>query len=154
MKKYALDQKTGKVAWKFQSEGEKSYGVWDHNLYALNAETGAIVWKIHVPMRVYGSAIEHNGTIYFGCFDGTVFGVDPASGESRWKFQTASNSKYYEVFDESGGFNKDFQLYGADYLESERKIHELGSVLSSPVIRENMIYFGSSDGNVYAVMLE
>jgi len=44
-------------------------------------------------------------------------------------------------------------LYGADYLESEKKIHSLGSVLSSIIIQEENLYFGSSDGYIYSVSL-
>jgi outer membrane protein assembly factor BamB len=105
-------------------------------------------------MRVYGSAAERNGVVYFGCFDGKVYGVDHLTGEIRWEFQTdASRSGYDEIFDAEGGFKKGFELYGPETLESEKKIHALGSVLSSVVIRNDLIYFGSSDGNLYAVQL-
>ena len=86
-----------------------------------------------------------------------VFGFSILNAQEylQWQFQTdASKQNYFEIYSEEGGFDEDFELYGADYLESERKIHELGSVLSTPVIWENKIYFGSSDGNLYAVKLK
>jgi outer membrane protein assembly factor BamB len=32
------------------------------------------------------------------------------------------------------------------------KFMSVGTILSSPVVAENVIYFGSSDGNLYALM--
>lgn len=164
---YALDVNTGAVRWNYREvqgwiiatplsyEGKLYFGTSDaHMFYCMDKASGAILWNIHVPMRVYGSAIEHKGLIYFGCFDGKVFGVDPASGETRWEYQTlASRTNYSQIFKPDGSFNDDFVLYGANYLDSERKIHTLGSVLSTPVIQDDVIYFGSSDGNLYAVKL-
>ena len=65
----------------------------------------------------------------------------------------ASNENYHTIFGPDGHFREDFELYGNNYLESEAKIHSLGSVLSSPMIDEGVIYFGSSDGKMYAVNL-
>jgi outer membrane protein assembly factor BamB len=47
-----------------------------------------------------------------------------------------------------------FVLYGADNETPENMIHALGSILSSPVVEDGMIYFGSSDGHLYAVSLQ
>ncbi|MDX5482079.1 MAG: hypothetical protein LPK07_10405, partial [Hymenobacteraceae bacterium] len=63
---------------------------------------------------------------------------------------------YSSVYDEQGEFRKDFVLYGEtmEAVEnSESKIHALGSILSKPAINEEVIYFGSSDGYLYAVKL-
>jgi outer membrane protein assembly factor BamB len=106
-------------------------------------------------MRVYGSAIEHNGTIYFGCFDGILRGVDYKTGEVTWQFKTdGSKENYNKIFNSNGLFIEGFELYGKDYLESEKLIHTLGSILSTPVIDKNIIYFGSSDGSLYSVIID
>ena len=164
---YALDAKTGRGWWNMRQirgwiiatpveyEGRLYFGTSDaHLFYCLDKLSGEIVWTIPVPMRVYGAAVVHKGMVYFGCFDGKVFGVDPMTGETKWEFQTdASKSGYPGIFKEDGHFRDDFELYGADYLESEKRIHSLGSILSSMVVSEDILYFGSSDGCLYAVRL-
>jgi len=106
-------------------------------------------------MRVYGTAAALDNIIYFGTFDGKMMGVDYQTGETVWEFQTlASKEKWNTIYQSNGDFRDDFQLYGYNYIESEARIHSLGSILSSPVIDDGLIYFGSSDGRFYAVELK
>jgi len=105
-------------------------------------------------MRVYGSAVVYNDIIYFGCFDGKMRGVDAASGKILWEFTTdAGNQNYKLIYKTDGTFTDGFELYGKDYLGSERLIHTLGSILSTPAIDNGNIFFGSSDGALYSVKL-
>lgn len=164
---YALDSQTGRGHWNMKEIGSwiiakplvynnfVYFGTSDtHRFYCLSKANGKIIWQIPLPMRVYGSAIEHNEIIYFGCFDGILRGVDFKTGEIAWQFETDGSKKNYaNIFNSNGQFVEGFELYGNDYLESERLIHTLGSILSSPVIVNNTIYFGSSDGSLYSVNL-
>lgn len=164
---YALDAETGRGRWNMRQvrgwiiatpaehEGKLYFGTSDaHLFYCMDKGNGEILWTIPVPMRVYGSAAVHGGVVYFGCFDGKVYGADQLTGEIKWEFQVeASKAGYDKIYDREGGFREDFELYGPDYLESENKILALGSVLSSIVIQEDILYFGSSDGHIYAVPL-
>ena len=85
---------------------------------------------------------------------GKVIGVDYQTGDVKWQFATeASKQNYQTIYDETGEFKKDFVLYGKDWKISEKMIHALGSVLSSPAVDNGVIYFGSSDGHMYAVKL-
>ncbi|MHC1777233.1 MAG: PQQ-binding-like beta-propeller repeat protein [Lentimicrobium sp.] len=165
---YALDVKTGRGKWNMKEAGswiiaipvvyKKNiyFGTSDtHRFYCLRKADGKVMWQISLPMRVYGSGVIHNNILWFGCFDGIIRGVDPLTGEIKYEYQTkGSKDNYSKVYGENGKFRKDFELYGKDYLESERTIHSLGSILSTPVIDINVIYFGSSDGGLYAVPVE
>lgn len=164
---YALDKKTGACKWNYREPegwiistplvlGDKIYfGTSDaHKFYCLNRVSGEILWETPLKMRVYGKAVAYNELIYFGTFDGWVYGLNPENGDIKWEFQTEMSKKNSStVFNEEGGFKEGFQLYGEDYLESEKKIHDLGSILGTPLIIDGVIYFGSSDGKIYAVNL-
>ncbi|MBD3615008.1 MAG: PQQ-binding-like beta-propeller repeat protein [Gracilimonas sp.] len=164
---YALSTKTGRGKWNIKTgswvistplvyKENLFFGTSDsHIFYNTNKNNGKVNWEFPVEMRVYGSAVAHNEIIYFGSFDGKVYGVHFETGKKVWEFQTENSKKnYHTIFSEEGGFNEDFILYGEEYLESEKMIHSLGSILSTPLIDGNVIYFGSSDGNLYAISLE
>lgn len=164
---YALNAKTGIGMWNMRQpsgwiiatpleyKNNIYFGTSDaHEFYALEKGNGTTQWKFPVHMRVYGSAIAYNDNIYFGTFDGKLIGVDYATAEQRWKFQTeSSKANYSTIYNHKGEFKEGFELYGNDMLASEKAIHSLGSILSTPVIDNETIYFGSSDGNLYAVKL-
>ena len=167
---YALDTKTGRGKWNMKERGswivappllfkDKVYfGTSDtHAFYCLSKEDGEVKWKLPLNMRVYGEAIIHENLVYFGCFNGKLYGVDHATGQVKWEFQTENSRKNYSsIFNDAGHFRDDFVLYGktmSDTEKSENKIHALGAILSKPVIENQTIYFGSSDGSLYAVKL-
>lgn len=165
---YALDAKTGRGRWNMKQQngwitatpieykGNIYFGTSDaHIFYSMNKESGVTNWTIPVNMRVYGSAIAHKDIIYFGTFDGKLLGIDYLSGQKKWEFQTESSKQNYnKVYGKDGKFKEGFELYGADYKKSEEAILSLGSILSSPVIDNEIIYFGSADGNLYAIKLK
>lgn len=165
---YAVDTRTGGLKWKIKEEGswviatpfayngDLFFGTSDSEaFYCRNADSGDLKWKRGLNMRVFGMATALNDVIVFGCFNGKLYGVDPATGLSRWEFQTrGSKANSKEVYDETGAFRKDFQKYGDDIEGSERKLLALGSILSTPLIDEKSIYFGSADGFVYALSHE
>ncbi len=164
---YAINARTGRGHWNM-----KEYGSWiiatpmiqnglvyfgtsdTHRFYAVEEDYGKVKWTLDLNMRVYGSAVAFNDRIYFGCFNGKLYGVNANSGKIEWTFQTEGSSKNYStVYDEQDHFKKDFELYGNEMDKSENMILSLGSILSTPVIKNNIIYFGSTDGFVYAVRL-
>jgi len=117
----------------------------------MNKEKGITIWTVPLNMRVYGTATAYKDIVYFGTFDGKLIGVDYLTGEKRWEFRTEkSKLNYSTVYSKEGKFNEDFK----DYLDFEAKIQALGSILSSPVIDGEFIYFGSSDGFLYALGLK
>lgn len=123
---YALDALAGHGHWNMKEQGSwviatplvhddyLYFGTSDtHRFYCFKKSTGQLVWQIPVPMRVYGSAIQHKGVVYFGCFDGIVRGVDLLTGQLLWSYQTpASKSHYAEIYNEKAEFRPDFELYG------------------------------------------
>lgn len=167
---YALDTRYGYGHWNYKEQGSwiiarpllydanLYFGTSDsHAFYSMSAQNGLVNWKINLPMRVYGSAVARDQTIYFGCFNGILYGVNKDSGEITWQFQTAgSRNNYSKVYDEDGKFRSDFKLYGStmeETQESENLIQSLGSIMSTPVIQDGRIFFSSTDSTFYAVDL-
>ncbi|MEW2923096.1 PQQ-binding-like beta-propeller repeat protein [Muricauda sp. ANG21] len=165
---YAIDAETGHGRWNFKHPGgwvvatplmvenKLFVGTSDgHIFYCFDKDYGGHIWDKKLNMRVYGGAIEHEGVVYFGTFDGKVLGLHKETGKEKWVFQTeASKKNYSKIFDSSGNFKEGFELYGDDIVKSESMIHTLGSILSTPSIKDNKIYFGSSDGYLYAINLK
>ncbi len=165
---YALNPKTGRGLWNMKEIGSwiiatpfaydkyVYFGTSDsHAFYCIDATTGEIKWKLHLNMRVYGSAVYHEGLIYFGCFNGKLYGVDASTGTMGQVFQTEGSEKnYLSVYDSSGEFRKDFSIYGKsmdEAIQSENKIMSLGSLAATPLLQNGTIYIGSTDGNFYAL---
>lgn len=165
---YALDAKTGRGMWNRRDangwiiatpvayKDNIYFGTSDaHKFYAMHKDYGTTTWTAPIHMRVYGTATAYNDIIYFGTFDGKLTGVDYLTGGMKWEFQTeSSKSNYSQIYNDEGEFKKGFEIYGAEYEASEAKIHTLGSILSNPIIENDIVYFGSSDGYLYAVKLK
>lgn len=138
-----------KLKWKFQTrravvaspavaDGVVYVGSNDHNLYAIDAASGALKWKFRTGGRVASSAAVVNGVIYFGSYDGYLYAVD-LSGKERWKFQTNGERRYAGK-----------HLHGAEPA-AEMMPDPFDVYLSSPNVVDGTVYFGSGDGNVYAL---
>ncbi len=102
----SLDAQNGELNWETEIEGNTRgpgliYGdtvfytvnvpetrdrPWSHYLLALEASTGIMNWRYRVGKYINTSALEDNGTIYFGTYGGRpdfLYGVDPVTGELR-----------------------------------------------------------------------
>ena len=106
-------------------------------------------------MRVYGEAVHFNNDIIFGCFNGKLYRLNHSNGYVEEIFQVkGSKQNYYTVYNDKDEFIDGFELYGEDMNSSERKILGLGAILSTPVIDHEIIYFGDSNGMIYAIKLK
>lgn len=108
------------------SDGLVYFGSLDSSFYALDVKTGAQKWKFGTKGQIRSTAAIHNNKLIFVSGDGLLYCLDKASGKTAWTFKT--------------GGEKLYPLYSfADYYQS------------SPQIKDGRVYFGSGDGNVYAL---
>jgi len=119
--------------------GTVYFGSSDHNLYALAAPSGALRWKFATGGRVTSSPAIAGGRVYFGSFDSNLYALDAASGTLLWKFATEGERRF------SGR-----HLHGAEPA-AEVMPDPFDVFLSSPVVVAGLVYFGSGDGQVYAL---
>jgi len=164
---YALDAKTGTGRWNMKERGSWViatpafdagrifFGTSDsHSFYSMDAQSGAVIWTLPLNMRVYGSAVPVDGILYFGCFNGKLYAVNAEKGDVMWTYQTeGSKANYAEVYDASDHFKEGFELYNENWQQTELTILSLGSILSTPLVHDGVVYFGSADGHLYAVAL-
>jgi len=138
------------VKWKFRaaaaivstpavSGGTVYFGSSDTQVYALDERSGALRWKFATHGRVSASPAVAAGRVYVGSFDGSFYALDAATGTLAWKFTTEGERRFSAR-----------HLHGAEPA-AEVMPDPFDVFLSSPAIAGGLIYFGSGDGNVYAL---
>ena len=140
----------GGVKWKFKTggaviaspvvAGARVYvGSSDHFLYALDASTGAVAWKLETGSRIASSPAVVGGVVYVLGYDSTLYAVAAGKGSVKWKFKTGGERRYTAT-----------HLHGFEPA-AEAMPDPFDVFLSSPAVVNGAVYFGSSDGNVYAL---
>jgi outer membrane protein assembly factor BamB len=112
---YALDEKTGKTVWTFDSHrcGWSSPAVANHVVYqtfighpdcnrsvpgtdgelvALNARTGKVLWRYTEGPDESSPLVAH-GLVYVGNWNGNELAIDATTGKLRWSFPTGGKIK-------------------------------------------------------------
>ena len=93
---------------------------------------------------------------YIGGYNERLSALDAKSGKLVWEFQTeASKKDPLRVLNPNGTWNNTaftptFYDFQDDYIDMYRRF-SVGSIMSSPVIDHGEIYFGSTDGFLYAL---
>ncbi|WP_423146273.1 PQQ-binding-like beta-propeller repeat protein [Rubrolithibacter danxiaensis] len=145
------------LSWKFKTagkifsspavfEGVVYVGSEDKNLYAIDVENGNLLWRFKTGGAVHSSPAVFKNTVYFGSYDGYYYALDTKTGKEKWKFKTGGEKK---VGGKAYWTMKPADMYMEDLYDY---------FLSSPVINKDdkhlTVYFGSSDGNMYALDAE
>ena len=145
---YALNEVTGKLIWKFDMGNKLAYpwrfdyfysspilykdkliiGADDGYLHMLNQKDGKENWKFKTKGIIRSSAAIMNDMTVVGDMDGIFYAIDIRNGKEKWNFKTLGDSL------NNGNFGFD------------RK-----AILSSPVVTEDKILFGSRDGILYCI---
>jgi outer membrane protein assembly factor BamB len=130
-------------------------------LYAVDADNGALVWRFTyrpVEAEEMPAPAVVDGIVYYGSFGGTLFALDAATGEVRWKASVDGLTRYPVV---AGG-----ELYAIagttlwvfDAVTGEEHNHleflglEVtpanfpGNVVSSPLVVDGTVYVGTDKG--------
>lgn len=111
----------------------------DKAFHALDLATGVEKWKFETGGWVRSTAAVAGGVVYFGSYDGNFYAVDAASGAVKWKFATAGERKFAAK-----------GLHGSK--PRAQIIPDAWDVWqSSPVVVGGRVFFGSGDGNLYAL---
>jgi outer membrane protein assembly factor BamB len=114
-------------------------GAENGNLYAYNLADKSLQWLFHSRGGIGSTPAVAGGLVNFLSRDGRFYALDATTGAPRWTFQTLGES----VFSAYG-------LYGTSAASGPTP-DPWDFFLSSPVVHEGRVYFGSSDERVYAL---
>jgi outer membrane protein assembly factor BamB len=165
---YALDAATGKEKWRFNNEmswvitspavvqGKVVFATSDSSLYyVLDAATGKSVLKMQDKSYMFSSPAVAGDVVLIGVLNGTLQARDLKSGEALWDFQTeTSRQNKGWVLTADRKLNEPLNFFSnwreAPVVASDRQFN-IGAILSSPLVMNGIVYFGSTDGNLYAI---
>jgi outer membrane protein assembly factor BamB len=108
------------------------------------------------PLALYGTPALTDNAVYVPAYDGTLYALNPETGEVRWQFDTdgpliggvaASPDGVY--FGSSDGKVYALNLEGAAMWEKPFKTGE--AVQSTPTLDGSTLYVTSLDGKLYAL---
>jgi outer membrane protein assembly factor BamB len=135
---YALDSKTGKAIWRFDSgrcswaspavagrvvfetflnrgsDCDHQHAALDGEVVAFDADTGKVKWLRRLP-PTESSPLVDGGLVYVGDWSGRVVALDAGTGRVRWSFRAE------------------------------------GAIKGSVALARGRLYIGSYDGRVYAL---
>lgn len=121
------------------ADGGAFVGSTDGHLYAVDLANGALRWAFPTGARITSSPAVTNGSVYFGSYDGTFYAVGASDGALKWKFATGGERRFAAK-----------HIHGV-MPASETMPDPFDFYLSSPAVVNGVVYFGSGDGNVYAL---
>ena len=167
---YAIDAATGHKKWDYPTSKSWVIGtpaVRDALVYvgtsdssrfmALDARTGRLRFNFNAKAYIFSSAALSGNLAYVGDYNGKLYAIDTRSGNLAWEFQTeASKKDPLKVLNPDGSLNQE-ALYAPVFNDFEDmyvdfyKFVTIGAIVSSPVVDKGVIYFGSMDGNLYAL---
>ncbi|MBS1849402.1 MAG: PQQ-binding-like beta-propeller repeat protein [Acidobacteria bacterium] len=167
---YAIDAATGKKKWDYPTskswvigtpavrDGLVYVGTSDSSRFmALDARNGRLRFNVDVKSYMFSSPALAGDLAYAGDHNGRLYAVDIKAGKIAWEFSTdASRSDGLKVLNPDGSLNQEV-MYAPVFRDFEDmylalyKFTTIGAIVSSPVVDQGTLYFGSMDGNVYAL---
>jgi outer membrane protein assembly factor BamB len=166
---YALDASTGQKKWSFNNKGSwviTSPAVYDgkvyfatsdsEQFYAFEAKTGgAPILSLKFTWPIFSSPAIAGDTAYFGSHNGVLTAVDLKTSKVAWSFQTDGARQNLAGLSKPDGTTNYEAVFTENFYDNMLigvyKLFATGAILSSPVIAGDTLYFGSTDGNLYAL---
>ena len=105
---------------------------------------------------MFSSPAIAGNMVYIGSHAGKLFAIDLRSQQTAWTFQTDASKENGPTYTKADGtpnyevaFTSDFY---DDTVSGVVKMMSVGAMFSSPVVVDRVVYVGSTDGNLYALM--
>ena len=105
---------------------------------------------------MFSSPAIAGGVLYIGSHMGKLIAIDLAGQKTSWTFETEAAKLNGAVWTKPDGTPNYEVAFASDFYDDivtgVSKMMAIGTILSSPVVGDGVIYFGSADGNLYALM--
>jgi outer membrane protein assembly factor BamB len=165
---HVVDARTGAMRWIHDNRGGWTIGspaTRDGVVYfatsdgrrfkALDAATGTIRFDLANPAVSFSSPALVGDIAYYGTSDGWLRAVNVRTGAFHAHFQTDGSKANGAQYTDSLGVMQTGRMYPDRTLDGMmigmRTMFTLGSILSSPVVVDGVLYVGSTDGHLYAL---
>jgi outer membrane protein assembly factor BamB len=124
--------------------------------YALDAKSGAPIFSLKFGWPMFSSPAISGSMLYIGSHEGKLIAIDLKTQAPAWEFQTEDSRRNAPSFSKPDGtpnyaaaFTEDFY---DDMVAGVSKMQSMGTILASPVVVDRVIYVGSTDGYLYALI--
>jgi eukaryotic-like serine/threonine-protein kinase len=164
---YAIDTATGAQKWRYDNHGtwvivspavyggKVLFGTSDPPVIRLlEADSANQEFELKATAFDFSSPAVAHDVAYVGLLNGTFIAVDLKTGKQLWEFQTESsrrNDGFVLNADKTPNYT---MLFRSEFEQSVIQVERLftsGSVASSPLVMNGTVYFGSTDGYLYAL---
>lgn len=152
---YALNANTGQQLWRFQG-GTVYFATSDSGLlHAVDAKSGADIFSLSTKWPMFSSPALAGNMLYIGSHEGKLFAIDISQRNVAWTFQTEGSKRNGSRYTKKDG-SPDYEAampssFYDDVVTGLHKMFTTGAILASPIVVNHAVYFGSTDGNVYAL---
>lgn len=165
-----MDAATGRKKWDYPTnkgwvngtpavrDGVVYVGTSDgYRFLALDVKTGRLRFTLDAKGAVFSSPAIAGDLVYVGVSNGRLLAIDAKSGKLVWEFQTDDSKRDpLKILRPDGGLNNDviYAPYFHDYQDmvlAFYRVFSVGAIWSSPVVHHETVYFGSTDGHLYAL---
>jgi len=165
---YAIDAFTGKEKWRWNAsgswvisspavaKGKVIFGTSDSSLYlVVDATTGKPTVEIQGNAYTFASPAVAGSVVFTGILNGSLEARDFDSGALLWEFQTETSRRNADwILTAERKFNAPFFFPSAwreaPIVATARQFAN-GAIFSSPLVVGGTVYFGSTDGALYAL---
>jgi eukaryotic-like serine/threonine-protein kinase len=138
------------------AQGKVFFATSDSSLYhVVDAVTGKSILRLQDKAYMFSSPAIAGDVVLIGVLNGTLEARDLKSGEVLWDFETETSKQNNGwVLTADRKFNTPM-FYFSNWREAPvvatEKEFNIGAIFSSPLVVNGIVYFGSTDGNVYAL---
>lgn len=175
---YVLDQRTGRLQWKFRTPGEIRAAALVHEgkvyqpsnngvVYVLDAANGALQWTFETDghalnpddygydrKSIYAPPLMVGNTLVIASRDGHVYAVDVTTRSLTWKLTFGSAWAMTTAVDDSTvyvGWSSNNLFSAIDLVSGEARwqFYAGSHNYTSALIKDQSVYFGSADGTLY-----
>jgi outer membrane protein assembly factor BamB len=105
---------------------------------------------------MFSSPAIAGDTAYIGSHQGKLYAINLKTQKLSWTFETEGSRKNGAVYTKSDGTPNSeaafTDFFYDDMISGVQKMMSVGAILSSPIVAGDSIFFGSTDGNLYALI--